>query len=202
MSVSQNVKTAEVRRSPRKFRAFFLFSVTENGRFPLIIRGKQPFHYKSHLQRDGTLAYQPSVTVSSNSLSFMPLAFRLPASIWHCCCSFTSITEGFIYSFLVIVMSSLTLLDDYLELRSSSFPLGRTRASSVLLSLNHDLFTVHNVETLCGLSHAATLQVVINIRHQTSDIRHRIHARRRVVVVEADERTCACTTAVILQTWE
>jgi hypothetical protein len=105
------------------------------------------------------------------------LAFRLPASIWHCCCSFTTFTEGFIYSFLVIVMSSLTLLDDY-------------------------LFTVHNVETLCGLSHAATLQVVINIRHQTSDIRHRIHARRRVVVVEADERTCACTTAVILQTWE
>ena len=41
----------------------------------------------------------------------------------------------------------------------SSFPLGRTRASSVLLSLNHDLVTVVDVDSLCrgllGKWHAA-----------------------------------------------
>ena len=44
--------------------------------------------------------------------------------------------------------SVVELLNHNLELRSSSFTFGRTRTSSVLHSLNHDLFTVDDVDAL------------------------------------------------------
>ena len=46
------------------------------------------------------------------------------------------------------VLSKLT--SSCLELRSSSFTFGRTRVSSVLRSLHHDLFTVLDIETWLG----------------------------------------------------
>ena len=54
---------------------------------------------------------------------------------------------GFIYCFFILLLVYLTTI---IELRSSSFPFGRTRASSILLSLNHDLFTFKYVYTLSG----------------------------------------------------
>ena len=52
------------------------------------------------------------------------------------------------------------LLHHDLELCSSSFTFGRTRTSSVLHSLNHDLFAIDNVDTLRGILHLAALDVV------------------------------------------
>ena len=42
----------------------------------------------------------------------------------------------------------MNLFNHDLELRSSSFPFGRAQASLALLSLNHDLAAVIDIETL------------------------------------------------------
>ena len=52
---------------------------------------------------------------------------------------------GFIYRFFILLLVYLTTI---IELRSGSFPFGRTRASSILLSLNHNLFTFKYVHAL------------------------------------------------------
>jgi len=50
-----------------------------------------------------------------------------------------------------------------LELHSSSLTLGRTRASSVLLSLNHDLVAILDIETLMGLVDADALYGIVDV---------------------------------------
>ena len=42
---------------------------------------------------------------------------------------------------------------------TSSFTFGRARASSVLLSLNHDLLSIHNVQTLLKSSYMRWSQI-------------------------------------------
>ena len=70
--------------------------------------------------------------------------------------------SGFIYSSLFIIVFPFCLFDDY-------------------------LFTIHDVQTLCRLSHAAALQVVIIVRtinHEPFTLNHR-DARR--AITEAEE---------------
>ena len=55
--------------------------------------------------------------------------------------------------------SVIILLYHDLELRSSSFTFGRTRTRSVLLSLNHDLLAILDVEAASGLRHLTTADV-------------------------------------------
>ena len=58
----------------------------------------------------------------------------------------------------------MTLLYQNPELCSSSFTFGRAQASLAILSLNHDLATIPDVEAICGLVYALTVQVVVGIR--------------------------------------
>ena len=55
------------------------------------------------------------------------------------------------------------LLHKNLELRSSSFTFGRTRASSVLLSLNQDLLAINDVNASLLLGEALTCHIVDNL---------------------------------------
>ena len=54
----------------------------------------------------------------------------------------------------------MVLSNHDIELRSSSFMFGRTQASLVLLSLNHDLVTITDVKALARLGNALALQGV------------------------------------------
>ena len=136
------------------------------------------------LQRDGSFVrtaplciynahhYQASSTSWLCSLLFTPCVTLLPVSKQVRYFNKTTRIVGFIYSFFIIAVSSSSLFDYDFELRSSSFPFGKTRASSVLLSLNHDLFTIHDIEALCRINHSAPLQVVdLTIHHLFFTIR-------------------------------
>ena len=47
-----------------------------------------------------------------------------------------------------------------LSLSSSSFPFGRAQASLALLSLNHDLVTIDDIESAAGVSHLTALEII------------------------------------------
>lgn len=79
---------------------------------------------------------------------------------------------GFIYCFFIFMnillsffhfTAPLSSLNHDLELRSSSFTFGRARASSALLSLYHDLTTAYDIQSLRGMGHALSGEVVIAV---------------------------------------
>ncbi len=82
--------------------------------------------------------YQALSTSSFCRLLFMPFESKLPTRIFERCFSFTVSIVGFIYFFLIIVMSSFALLDDY-------------------------LLTIHDIQSHSRQADATALQVVITV---------------------------------------
>ena len=116
-------------------------------------------------------SYQPSVTSSSSMrFLFIPYTSGLPARIVARCFSATVCIVGFIYVFLIIAVSSFLLfVDEY-------------------------LFTIHDVQTLGGVCHLATLQVVdLSIAVSRLCLRH-LDARH--IALDGEELTCPCAAVI------